>query len=79
MKAILTFDFDKNPDDKQDHARMLKADSLCAAISDYKEYLRGRLKYNEKFESGEKELETAREKLFEILNENGINLDDIYS
>lgn len=79
MKATLEFDFnDENSEDRIEHMRMLKAIDLCAVINDMKEYLRGRLKYNETFESGEVELEKVQTKLFELMDTFNINLDEIY-
>ena len=80
MKAILEFDFnDDNHGDRQEHARMMQATNLCYIIYELQNYLRDRLKYADKFESGEVELEKVRETLNSLMYDNGVNLNEIYN
>lgn len=80
MKAILEFDFDDpEKDDRVDHARMLKANDMCAAIYDMQQYFRSKLKYSEDFGSGEKEVEDAQAKLFELLDSHGVNMNELFN
>lgn len=79
MKATLEFDFDnENSDDREEHARMLKANDLCFVLNEMQQYFRDRIKYTETFETGEVELENAQKKLSELMYDNSINLDEIY-
>lgn len=78
MKATLEFDFDKGEGERIEHARMMQATNMCHIISEMSNYLRNRLKYSEKFESGEVELEKVRETLNSLMYDNGVNLDELY-
>ena len=80
MKVTIEFDFDDpEKDDRAEHMRMMKATDLCSVIFDMQCYFRGKLENTEKFESGEKELEDASEKLFELMDRKGIMLDELYT
>lgn len=79
MKAILEFDFSsENTDDRMEHARMMQATNMCYILSELQDYIRNRLKYSEKFESGDVELEKVIETLNSLMYDNGVNLDEIY-
>jgi len=79
MKVILEFDFNnKRHDDKLEHERMLKATDLCACLWDFNQHLRNRIKYDGNLKTGYEELEDARTKLYELMNEHGIDLDKLF-
>ena len=73
MKAILEFDLDELKD-VENHARMLKATDLCTCLWDIDQWLRAQIRHGNK-----NEYEPVRDKLHELMNENGINLDQLYS
>jgi hypothetical protein len=74
MKAILEFNL---PDDEEEYGRTVVATELCSILFDMDNYLRERLKYGE-LKSADEELEDARQKLSDLMNEEAINLDKIY-
>ena len=78
MKALLEFDLD-NPDDRIKHLVAIKSQDLLYVICDYFNHLRNIIKYNSD-KLPEELIETyisERDTLFKILNENGINLDEL--
>jgi len=76
-KAILEFDL-SNPDDTTDYKRVNKALDMAIALWDIDQYLRAETKYNEELtQDAYDALATAREKFYQILNERGINIDEI--
>lgn len=78
MKATLEFDLD-NPDDRIKHLVAIKSQDLLYAIRDYFNHLRNIIKHHSD-ELSEEVVETyisERDTLFKILNENGINLDEL--
>lgn len=70
MKATLTFDL-SDPDDAARHRRCTQADRAYDALWTYDEWLRGKIKYDNC-----EDLQTARDKLHETLDDCGITLDD---
>lgn len=78
MKAILEFDLD-NPDDQSAHMRAVKALDLAICLWDIDQYLRAQTKYapdsmpQEAYDA----LSEARERFYQILNERGIDMDEI--
>ena len=72
MKARLTF---KLPKDQEDYDRANAAMSLCSFIHDFDNYLRGQYKYAEEPD----DIEKIREKWYEIMRSENIDMDKIYS
>lgn len=83
-KAILEFDLSNN-DDFDLHKRMNKADDLCAAIwhilhNTKKQLLRNIEANEQKYKNSPYEVvEEVYEKIWEIVNDNKIDIDDLYS
>lgn len=78
MKASLEFDLD-NPDDRIKHLVAIKSQDLLYVIRDYFNHLRTIIKHNSD-ELPEEVVETyidERDTLLRILNEHGINLDEL--
>ena len=79
MKGILEFDLN-DADDIQSHLRCTKALDLALSIWDMKQYIRSILKYQENISDDVyDQLEACQEKLNEICDEHGINLDELIS
>ena len=76
MKAILEFDLN-DYDEKIAHKRYLSSDALCAVLHGIDEWLRGEIKYRDDGKRG-KHLQDARGKLYELMDSENINLDEIY-
>ena len=65
MKAYL------KPEDEQECLRMVKSLDLCLVIFNFDQWLRSEIKYqNEPYQ-------LARDKLYETMDEYGINLDEL--
>jgi len=79
-KAILEYNLDEI-DDRDAHLRAIKSLSLTIALWEMDQHLRSELKYGtregELPDEAYKAIERAREKLFEILSENGISFDEL--
>ncbi len=79
-KAILEFNLDE-VDDRDAHLRAIKSLSLTLALWEMDQHLRSELKYGtregELSDEGYKAIERTRERLHEILEENGIILDEL--
>ena len=78
MKAILEFNLDDG-DDRQAHLRAIKALDMSIALWDMDQYLRGLIKYGELDDITYKALQDTRDKLREIMDDRGINLDELMS
>lgn len=74
MKAKLIFDLD-DLDDRLSHSRAVNADKAYSALCDITMELRRLRKYGDKEDVNIDELE---DKILNIINENGINLDKDY-
>jgi len=72
-KGILEFDID-DPHERTAHLRAVKATDAYLALHDLNEKLRQWSKDEEKEEI---KIETLRTEFFEILENRGINLDDL--
>lgn len=69
MKAILKFDLE-DPDDRMSHLRCIKSLSMAIAIFD----LLSKIRYNEK----NSEIDgITREQFHEVLEQNGIIIDEL--
>lgn len=76
-KAILEFDLNE-PEDRNEHERMMKSLDLCLALWDIDQYLRSQTKYNDNLTQEQYDvLDLARTKFYEIMNERSISLDDL--
>jgi len=79
-KAILEYNLDE-VDDRDAHLRAIKSLSLTIALWEMDQHLRSELKYGtregELSDEAYKAIERAREKLHEILGENGISFDEL--
>jgi hypothetical protein len=73
MKAILEFNL---PEDKEEHILAMQGAALKFAVQDYDNYLRGKIKYasDDVPEVVLAALQEARDRLYEILGEDGIEL-----
>jgi hypothetical protein len=79
-KATLEYNLDE-VDDRDAHLRAIKSLSLTLALWEMDQHLRSELKYGtregELSDEAYKAIERTREKLHEILEENGIILDEL--
>jgi hypothetical protein len=77
-KAILEFDMNEM-EDSLAFSRASRSLSLTLALLDIEEYLRSEIKYGDErlTEDQYRKLEEIRDKFYEILSENGINLDQL--
>ena len=72
MKAKLTFDL---PEDKYEWENAMRADAMYSALWDLSQELRTLWKYEELSEEEWNMVEKIRNKFYEILGDNQINLD----
>ena len=77
MKAILEFDLNDH-DEKMAHKRCLSSDSLCSVLHLIGQWLRGEIKYGNN-EIRADHLQEVRDKLHEYMDNENINLEEIYS
>lgn len=71
MKVVIEFNL---PEEKQDYDRCNKASDLCAFIWEFQNYLRTQSRYD-----GTDDIHKIYSKWFEMLNDEGIDLENIYS
>jgi hypothetical protein len=77
MKATLEFNMDEI-DDVTAHKRAIKSLDMILALSDFDNHLRSELKYNENLSEVEYDLlDKTREKLYEIMNEHNVSIDEL--
>lgn len=78
MKAILEFDLSDH-DGKMEHMRCVKALSMAIALWDMEQYLRASIKHAPDSMSSEAYgmLNEVRDKFYEIMNDNNIDLDEL--
>jgi len=69
MKAILEFNL---PEDQHELDKANAATRLCSVLWDFDQYLRSEIKYKDK------PLDEVREKLYEVMNSEGIDLERLY-
>ena len=70
MKATLTFDL---PEERDDHLLATKASNMYGALWDVSQYLRQIDRYMDK----QPDIDVMRERFYEILNENGFDLEEV--
>lgn len=76
-KATLEFDLN-DPEDALQHTRMMKSLDMALVLWDIDQYLRTRLKYEDSISDDEyKAVDAAREKLYELMNQRSVSLDDL--
>jgi len=78
MKADLEFDCE-DLEDEMKLKRMLLASDLCYVIFEMQQYLRNKVKYTEELKSADEEIEDIQSNLNNLLIDNCIDLDKIYS
>ena len=77
MKAILEFNMDEF-DDVVAHKRAVKSLDVLLVLYDFDQHLRSELKYNETLTDEQYEkLDKLRDKLYEIMNERSVSLDEL--
>ncbi len=77
MKATLEFNMDEI-DDVTAHKRAIKSLDMILTLSDFDNHLRSELKYNENLSEVEYDLlDKTREKLYEIMNEHNVSIDEL--
>ena len=72
MKAIIEYNL---PEDQFEFDNAVKSNKMWHALNEIKDELRRIYKYEDLKENGFEMVERIREKFFEILQENEINLD----
>ena len=78
MKADLEFDCE-DLEDEMKLKRMLLASDLCYVIFEMQQYLRNKVKYTEELKSADEEIEDIQSNLNNLLIDNCIDLNKIYS
>jgi hypothetical protein len=78
MKAILEFDLDDH-DDRQAHLRCVKSVDLVLFILDMEQELRSKLKHGDLDDKEYKILSEFKDTFYAVLNNKGINIDDLIS
>ncbi len=78
MKTEITFTFNEE-DDKASMHRITNCDAAYGVLSRFQEYLRSQSKYNEDLtEEEDNFLDSIRSKLYDLMEEYGIDLDRDY-
>jgi len=74
MKAVLTFDL-SNPEDAEEFRRVCKSGPLCHCLSDILEHLR------QLYKNGSEMVDVykLRGRVYEIMEDHGIVLDELWS
>ena len=69
------------PEDREEHLRAVRSLNLCAVIWEMKSWLRGKVKYppDDIKDGALKAYEEAYEMLFQIMDKENIDLDELYS
>lgn len=80
MKASLDFDL-TDPDQRQEHLRCVKSLDMAILLHEFSEYLRNRIKNMPDTATDEeyKLLDAIHYDYFEMLQDNGINLEELLS
>ena len=73
MTAQLTFNL---PEESAEHKIALDGWKWRTVVDDLNNYLRSALKYGNDFKSANQALESTRERLFALMTEEGISLDE---
>ena len=80
MKGILEFNLDDS-DEREAHLRAVKSTSLAIVLWEVDQYLRGEIKHAPDSMPTEvfNKLQDVRSRLYEIMSDNNINLDELMS
>ena len=65
--------------DRQEALRMLKSIDMCGVLWDLQMILRDKLKHGHTYETADAALEDVQQQLYSIMDDHGINLDELYS
>ena len=79
IKLETSLDDNYNPEEEAKFKRFLKADDLYCALIDIKGKLREIWKYGELSDETFKKVEEIRDYFFNVMDENGINLEKDFS
>ena len=79
MKARFEFDLTESADDRGAFKRMSHADNMCSVLWDTYQWLRSSLKHGHNYDSADDALEAVQQQLLELMDGEGINLDDLWS
>lgn len=76
MKSTLEFNL---PEDRDEHMRAVLADRMCSVLweTNY-EIFRKRLRYDDLSEECHKVVESMRDEFIELLDDAGLNLDELW-
>lgn len=75
MKAIIEFDL---PEDSYEYNIVNNGSKYLSALFDYDQWLRSKLKYDDLPGQEFETIQKCREMLHEVLQENNVNIDDIF-
>lgn len=79
MKTEIKYTFDDDDSEDKLH-RLVNADNIFLAVSQFRDYLRSEYKYNESLsEEVINYLSGLRTSLYDLLAENGIDMDSMWS
>lgn len=76
MKAILEYDL-SNPEQQAEHNRAIMSLKMAIAIHEVANLLRSRVKYGDDSQEVYDALDSVREQFHQILQENGLILDNL--
>ena len=69
MKAILKFNL---PEDREEYLRAVKAMDLCKVLYEFDNHLRNEIKHNGK------DYQELRDKLYQLMGVNNVDLEELY-
>jgi len=78
MKNLIKWLVYKIATSREEYMRATQADKLCSFMWDFQQYLRAQWKYSSE-EYPPDDIDTIYEKWFQMMNEEGIDLESIYS
>jgi division protein CdvB (Snf7/Vps24/ESCRT-III family) len=76
MKAILEYDL-SNPEQQAEHYRAIMSLKMAIALHEFADQLRSRVKYGDVSQEVYDALDEVREQFHQILQENGLILDNL--
>lgn len=72
MHGVLKFNL---PDERDEFKMACSAGAMHSVLWDMDQWLRNQLKYGNPFESADTALQAARDELFRLLNDHGVQLE----
>ena len=72
MKAILQFEL---PEEVNEHKRAVQAPDVLSVVYDLDRWLRNEIKYGQRPEEEERALQRCRDKLWDLIDDNNVDLD----